>query len=105
LIFNRKYSLVQSELLKVNKKLEILTPSYFNDILDIPEGKRKPLSYFENLLRISIIEGNCKLQIPVSHDEEFYLNSSFMKSLGDNPKEILERGKLLYENKKSSRDR
>lgn len=99
---DRKYLIIQDQLSKCNKKLEVLTPSTFNDILNIDQQIRKPVSFFEKLIVCNIINGNCKLQLPIMHDKDFYLNSKFIKSLGDNPLQIIEIGELLYENKKNN---
>ena len=97
---DEKYTYIQAQLRKSNRKLEVLTPINFCDVFEIPESAWKPLKYFEQLVITNIIEGNCKVQLPRWHPESFYLNSSFLRKLGDDPKYIIEKGKILYENKK-----
>ena len=97
-----KYGHISKKLKEMNKELELLTLNNFYDILNIHINNQKPLSYFDDLILQNIREGNCKLQLPIMHEAEFYLNSKFMRSLGENPKEILEKGELIYENKKNN---
>lgn len=99
-----KYVFIREKLKSINKKLEWLTPSNFYDTFEIAAAGQKPLSFFEGEILRNIKEGNCKLKIPVSHDPAFYLNSKFMKSLGDNPEDVLKNGEILYENKKNNRN-
>ena len=95
-----KYNLVQNQLSKVNKKLEIITPGNFIDIMKIDSSKAKPQSYFENILIHNIKCGECRLEFPIAHNIDFYTNSSFVKKIGG--LEIINKGKILYENKKNS---
>lgn len=60
----------------------------------------KPQSYFENILIHKIKYGECRLEFPIAHDVDFYANSSFVKKIGG--LEIINKGRLLYENKKNS---
>ena len=98
-----KYNLIQKQLSKINKKLEILTPSNFIEVLNISDDLAKPISFFENLLIENVKNGVCKLTFPIAHDLEFYKNSSFVKKIGG--LDIIINGELLYENKKSNRNR
>lgn len=95
-----KYTLVQNQLLKANKKLEVITPGNFMDIMKIDSSRAKPLSYFENILIHNIKCGECRLEFPISHSLDFYANSNFVKKIGG--LEIINRGRILYENKKNN---
>ncbi len=96
-----KYDLIQAQLSKSGKQLEVLTASTLYSMFDI-DKQEKPLSFFEELVLENIRCGNCKLQIPQIHEPEFYYNSNYMKKLGANPKEIIENGRIIYENKIST---
>lgn len=98
-----KYNLIQKQLSKINKKLEILTPSNFIEVLNISDDLAKPISFFENLLIENVKNGVCKLTFPIAHDLEFYKNSSFVKKIGG--LDIIINGELLYENKKNNWNR
>lgn len=96
-----KYNLAQESLSKLNKKLEILTPNNFIDVLEIDYSIAKPTSFFEKLLINNIRTGECKMLFPIAHDIDFYKCSKFVKDIGG--LEVIRQGELLYENKKSSR--
>lgn len=104
LTVDAKYAHIQEKLKKIGKSLELLTPANFNNLFDIDYSIRKPVSFFNEMLLDNIREGNCKLQVPVLHDFEFYLKQKFLSSLGPNPEEIIKKGELLYENKKYNRN-
>ena len=97
-----KYHLIQDQLLKVNKQLEILTPHNFVQKLEISKELEKPLSFFENLLIRNVQTGECKLRFPIAHDISFYSKSSFVRKIGG--LEVINTGELLYEDKKRSRN-
>lgn len=98
-----KYNLVQNQLSKVNKKLEVLTPSNFLEVFNIGDDLAKPLSFFEDILIDNIRGGICKLMFPIAHNQDFYKNSSFVKKIGG--LDAINNGELLYENKKSCRNK
>lgn len=98
-----KYNLVQNQLSKVNKKLEILTPGNFLEVFNIGDDIAKPLSFFEGILIDNIRNGICKLVFPIAHNKDFYKNSSFVKRIGGLA--VINNGELLYENKKSCRNK
>lgn len=96
---DKKYVYVQEQLSKSNKKLEVITPDNFIEVIGIDMKIAKPRSFFENLLIDNIRQGICKLRFPVCHDIDFYANSPFIKKIGG--LQEIEKGRILYENKKS----
>jgi hypothetical protein len=99
---DKKYKLIQNQLSKVNKQLEILTPNNFVQKLEISDEDEKPLSFFENLIIKNIQQGECKLRFPIAHDIDFYSRSSFVRKIGG--LEVIHTGELLYEDKKRNRN-
>lgn len=98
-----KYNLVQEQLSKFNKKLEVITPSTFIYALNIEKNVAKPVSFFEKMLIDNIRNGVCRMIFPISHDIGFYANSKFVREIGGIDK--IEEGTKIYENKKNSGNR
>lgn len=99
-----KYDLVNQQLTRLGKKLEILTVDNLYDVFDIRDIPRKPSSYFYNLVIENLALGNCKLKLPAAHDESLYLKSSFLQGLlafGDSVESVLQKGISIYEDKKN----
>ena len=95
-----KYTLVQNQLSKINRTLEVITPGNFIDIMNIDSNVAKPQSYFEDILIHKIKDGECRLEFPALNPVDFYANSKFVKKIGG--LEVINKGRLLYENKKNS---
>lgn len=98
-----KYNLVQKQLSKFNKKLEVITPNTFMYVLNIDESIAKPVSFFEDMLIDNIRNGVCKMVFPLLHSIEFYANSKFVNKIGGLEK--IKEGTNIYENKKNNRNR
>ena len=97
-----KYELIENQLMKIGKKLDLLTPFNFFEKLEIPESEIKPLSFFEKMILQNLKEGVCILEFPCVRPLTSYVKSGFVKKLGEDPLKILEEGRKIYENKKSS---
>ena len=95
---DKKYNLIQKQLSKFNKKLEVLTPDNFVQVMGVAADNVLPVSFFEDILIENVRTGQCKLKFPTCHDVSFYASSSFVKKIGG--LDVIKTGELLYENKK-----
>lgn len=95
-----KYKLINCQLEKSNKKLEIVTPHSFMKVFNIPQEIQKPVSYFQSQIIQNILVGNCKLKLPKLHDESFYYSSPFLSKLGEDPKSCILKGENYMKIKK-----
>lgn len=96
-----KYIYIQSMLNQTGKTLELLTLNNFYDVLNIDKNARIPISKIDGWILDNIKNGICKVREPVSRNECDFYGRGFLSKLGPDAKEIVEEGKLIYENKKN----
>lgn len=99
-----KYECIRNQLSSVGKQLEVLTPGNFCTLFSISDERLQLPSFFNDLILDNIRNGVCRMKLPNTSDDSSYTTSSFLRSLGEDPKLVIEEGIVKYENSKSIRD-
>jgi len=101
-----KYKFIQEHLASIGRsELQLVTPTTFLEVLDIPYSERKPLHFFNLIVLEDIRKGKCKLVVPKYKNKKYFTSGlSFLGKLGDDPEQIIAKGAKLYEDQKCKND-